>query len=263
MSKLICSFDAILFENLQHVIGKFSIYEISSVHYVLKFKSDNKDDINKVNEVDTVNKSIHYVFDIEDLEFCDNNDFNSSIMNCFQIYDDHADAFIKFCIQDMIEFNYFVEAISYCREVCDMTLRLHSLVRDVYHSGIYANLKRDENIHINNELDNLAILDKSKPYGIFVKPEPVLLSIPSIPSPPKSKVDIRSTISCMYCKIDMLSNEFLCDYVQHPYVPNDFEGKSIYFCMNCLTNWKDFRENCEREGQLILPGMICYSYFRN
>ena len=61
-------------------------------------------------------------------------------------------------------------------------------------------------------------------------------------------------IQCFYCDVAKSADPSRA-FVVHPYVPRSTSRSTpVLICVTCLANWRDFRENATRAGELILQG---------
>ena len=64
-----------------------------------------------------------------------------------------------------------------------------------------------------------------------------------------------SEINCVFCGVQKMM-ETSKDFAVHPYVPATFQNKTIYMCIPCLQNWKEFRQKAINDNQLILKDEV-------
>lgn len=212
------------------VFGVFSLHQISENIYLCEFSSC--DDLHNA------------IADIDDL------DIYSSHLS---LNSDNGEQF-EYTFLDNFEFNLIISTIEECKHLCDISLRLQSLVRDIYYSGVYSNAIHNLDINIMdnllNQLENQ--FGNNEPWRIFEEPQfneiiedPTILDI---------KIDDLPNIICFYCssKGSDITNEFLV----HPYVPNNFDYNPIYMCTICVNLWKEYRDKAEADDGLKLEGNI-------
>lgn len=214
-----------------HHMGTLSLVQVSDVHYIITFVCDSlpKTDIRK-NKI---------YFDLDELEILSD--------KLSTMFDEDV---IDFVVEDKIELSLLLDAIHECREVCELTLRLRSLVRDVYYAGVYNHITDYDNVVLSHEI--IAQFGQNatgKPLKVFEMPKPV-------ESQADQKIVVEDIIvTCIYCDAVVTDPDNVREFMIHPYVPfrEDINNPN-YMCMYCVHNWKDFRDQADVEKQLKLPG---------
>lgn len=172
-----------------------------------------------------------------------------------------------FAVQNYIEYNLFRDSILECRMLCEMTLRLNSFARDLYFAGIYSSQVAGEDEVYLSEVLQMIRDQQSLPmeFSIFdtlssniteenegtadVKIED------SLSASNRAQQHVISDINCVFCGVQKMM-EISKDFAVHPYVPATFQNKTIYMCILCLQNWKEFREKAIKDNQLILKDEV-------
>ena len=163
-----------------------------------------------------------------------------------------------FKIEDQVEFSVLTQAREDCQAICDMKLRLNSILRDSYYSGIYSNLDPDAKLILGDEIDRM----KKENPGVFFSSllNARLMRQDTLNSSHTTKNEDSTAIAladvqCVFCDAPKLIYKEL-DFLIHPNVPTTSDGKNIYMCSICIENWKEYREIAEHEDQLVLEGEI-------
>lgn len=165
---------------------------------------------------------------------------------------------LVFRIDDSAQFSVLRQAREDCQAICDLKLRLNSILRDSYYSGVYSNLDPDAKLILCDEVERI----KKENPGVFFSS---LLNSAEVRNDSanlahqRTKSDgnhvILGEVVCVFCDVTKIGNREL-DFLVHPYVPKYSSGRHIFMCGICVENWKEYRETAEHEGQLILPGEI-------
>jgi hypothetical protein len=202
------------------------------------------------------------VVDLDDLEIVENGNrfranFGGHGENNQQI----------FAIQNYIEYNLFRESILECRMLCEMTLRLNSFARDLYFAGIYSSqVAGEDGVYLSDVLQTIrdqqyfpmdfSIFDTSSSKIIEENEDtgdPTIQN--SLSASSRTRQHFISDINCVFCGVQKMM-EVSKDFAVHPYVPATFQNKTIYMCILCLQNWKEFREKAIKDNQLILKDEV-------
>lgn len=167
---------------------------------------------------------------------------------------------LVFKVEDDAEFSVLCKAKEDCQAICDLKLRLQSVLRDSYYSGVYSNLDPDAKINLCDEMDRL----KKENPGVFFS---------ALLNASERKPDTHGTIhkanrelndenairlsevTCVFCDSAKAILKDL-DFVLHPNVSQNSANRPVFMCGVCIENWKEFRENAEHEDQLVLPGEV-------
>lgn len=167
---------------------------------------------------------------------------------------------LVFKVEDDAEFSVLCKAKEDCQAICELKLRLQSVLRDSYYSGVYSNLDPDAKINLCDEMDRL----KKENPGVFFS---TLLNASERKSDIHGAIHkasreiadenaIRlSEVSCVFCDSAKAMLKDL-DFVLHPNVSQNSANRPVFMCGVCIENWKEFRENAEHEDQLVLPGEV-------
>jgi hypothetical protein len=169
----------------------------------------------------------------------------------------------EFHALDTVELKLFKEAKSECEAITLMRLRLGSVFRDAYYSGLYTRVSPRDDIIVSNCVD---LLRKKTGAATFFNslthPEAALTAKNLQPrplshitnkrksEPPKSQHFIED-INCLYCRDRKIEHSDQSFYI-HPYVPLLFDQKHIYFCKTCIEAWKEYRTTVELNDELVL-----------
>lgn len=167
---------------------------------------------------------------------------------------------LVFKVQDDAEFSVLCQAKEDCQAICDLKLRLNSVLRDSYYAGIYSNLDPDAKINLSEEMDRL----KKENPGVFFsallnaserKPD-MNGTVSKVHREASDENTIRlSEVICVFCDSSKAVVKDL-DFVLHPNVSQNSAHRPVFMCNVCIENWKEFRENAEHEEQLVLPGEV-------
>jgi hypothetical protein len=232
--EVVCIVNAIARNNsqLSDIKGKLSVICISDTHFLGSFHETNTN-------ADRKRRDINLTFDLDWLDLLD--DKIQLNIHEEQIY---------FDVPDILELSLLLEAIIECRELCDATLRLKSLVEDIYYAGVYSSMADPGDMDLQEELTILG--RKSNSFKIFDLPirEDVVEITESV-----SKMSSNIEIYCIYCDYLVTDVASPREFVVHPFVPVDCFNKPVYMCDICVNNWKDFRDKATQEDILQLPGM--------
>lgn len=172
-----------------------------------------------------------------------------------------------FAVQNYIEYNLFRDSILECRMLCEMTLRLSSFARDLYFAGIYSSqVAGEDGVYLSEVLQTIRdqqslpmefsifdtlssnITEENEGTGDVNNEE-------SLSASNRTQQHVISDINCVFCGVQKMM-EISKDFAVHPYVPATFQNKTIYMCILCLQNWKEFREKAIKDNQLILKDEV-------
>lgn len=166
---------------------------------------------------------------------------------------------LVFKVEDESEFYILCKAKEDCQAICDLKLRLNSLLRDAYYSGVYSNLDPDAKINLNDEMDRLKRENPAVHFSALLNTQdskPTNNSIHKVYRETSDENTVRlSEVSCVFCDSAKLMFKDL-EFVLHPNVSQNSANRPVFMCGVCIENWKEFRENAEHEGQLVLPGEV-------
>ncbi|KAJ1408435.1 hypothetical protein B484DRAFT_403538 [Ochromonadaceae sp. CCMP2298] len=186
---------------------------------------------------------------------------------CFPFPRDSGDELL-FHVADEMAFSTLSRSTGDCKAICELKLRMESVLRDAYFSGVYMNLDPDPKINIHKEIAKLA---KDRPDVFFNS----LRSGEGVQERVKkasrkvqeddSNVVLLGDLNCHFChasKIKRLvhiegEEQKLAEvFIMHPFMPFNSRGDRIFFCLACADNWKDYRETAHAEGRMILEGEV-------
>lgn len=167
---------------------------------------------------------------------------------------------LVFSVEDENEFSILCQAKEDCQAICDLKLRLNSIMRDSYYSGVYSSLDPDGKIVICDEMDRLKKENPGMNFSSLLNSNEQRVDMANrLPRQNKPAIDANmihlSEVVCVFCAAAKLVLKDL-DFIIHPNVPKTSSGKSNYMCSVCIENWKEYREIAEHEGQLVLPGEV-------
>jgi len=122
------------------------------------------------------------------------------------------------------------------REVCDLTLRLRSVARDFYFSGVYR-AKPEATAVFSELIQNIDLSGKEE--------QDILSDIVNVVENSSSKDGLKSLqkairIKCIFCDEDSVTSPSL-DFLSHPYVSCNFHGEELFLCSKCHGNWQSYR----------------------
>jgi hypothetical protein len=165
---------------------------------------------------------------------------------------------LVFRVDDRTEFSVLCQAREDCQAICDLKLRLNSILRDSYYSGVYSNLDPDAKLILCDEVERMKKENPGVFFSSLLNSNEVRIDSAKLMNQ-KTKNDaghvLLTEVICVFCDASKLSHRDL-DFLVHPYVPKYSSGRHIFMCSICVENWKEFRETAEHDGQLILPGEI-------
>ena len=146
---------------------------------------------------------------------------------------------IQFRLLDNIDLDIFERTQLLCNEVRESTLKIRSIARDFYFSGIYRNLKNSENIQ------NIVFTDVLKDISSDFNDENLLSALPSTKLDSHLDDNLKTfhrpqRIFCIFCDADNFNSPNL-SLAAHPYVSQNFRGETIHLCKVCLGNWGSYR----------------------
>ena len=202
------------------------------------------------------------ILDLDDLEIVENG--NRFRANFGKHGEDNQQIF---AIQNFIEYNLFKDSILECRMLCEMTLRLNSFARDLYFAGIYSSqVAGEDGVYLSEVLQTIrdqqsfpmefSIFDTSSSKIIEENEDAIDPKIQdSLSASSRTRQHVISDINCVFCGVQKMM-EISKDFAVHPYVPATFQNKTIYMCVLCLQNWKEFREKAIKDNQLILKNEV-------
>jgi hypothetical protein len=164
-----------------------------------------------------------------------------------------------FKIDDIAEFSVLCKAKEDCQAVCDLKLRLNSMLRDSYYSGVYSNLDPDAKLVLCDEVDRMKKENPGMFFSSLLNSNEVRIDTANLSSAKPAKGGDSASVAlvdvaCVFCDTKKYNTDV--EFLVHPHVPKNSSGKNIYMCAVCLENWKEFREIAEHEDQLILPGEV-------
>ena len=139
-----------------------------------------------------------------------------------------------------------------CHDVCDLTLKLRSICRDFYFSGMYQSMKGDD-------FEGLLFADliRDIPGETIADCGEALLvqeSSPGLKDSLKSyRKPLNTRLICVFCDVDNYTQRNL-EFDIHPYVPENFSEAPIHLCAPCKINWKRYRDHAKHSKRLIFPG---------
>jgi hypothetical protein len=138
-----------------------------------------------------------------------------------------------------------------------MSLRLNSIVRDIYFSGLYSSIDSNIEVQLGNEIENLIKvngLNLLDPNKFSIDSLIGLNSTDVISSDPLPAYDITAIV-CIYCRRNKMTDMDF-DFFLHPYVVCDFFKNHLFMCTVCICNWKDYRDQAQAANELILENEI-------
>lgn len=159
---------------------------------------------------------------------------------------------LSYVVSDAKEYEVFMEAKTECESVCDLKLRLNSLLRDVYFSGLYSTLKTDHKMKIKDEVEKLKI---EAPNLFFSTLPDRMDSAAEIEKERHSVESHASKAVCAFC-FKVRATEKDLAFAIHPYVPKNFQGQTIYMCNTCVENWKEYRDAADHHHLLVLENEV-------
>lgn len=166
---------------------------------------------------------------------------------------------LVFKVEDESEFYILCKAKEDCQAICDLKLRLNSLLRDAYYSGVYSNLDPDAKINLNDEMDRLKRENPGVHFSALLNAQeskPTNGAIHKVHRESSDENTIRlPEVVCVFCEFSKSVNKDL-EFVLHPNVSQNSANRPVFMCGVCIENWKEFRENAEHEGQLVLAGEV-------
>jgi hypothetical protein len=301
MSSIICIVDAITKPKditiNQPINGSLLLRQFSDVNIVLQFST--KDNNNKfisdycvdIDNINIINESNTFIFmkDITTIikSYISNN-INNNMMN-------NDKEFLIVNVIDNDDFNTLKDAIYECKTICEYSLRLQTISRDIFYAGVC--LQNDSKNILNNDnlpkilLETADIASKS---GIYLNNNnnknkiksnnPNIIDNNTIINNPfihalnklenigsgvklnnktnehyhqqqkQQQHKVKAHLSCVFC--DTIANDSSSLFVLHPYVPKSFDNEAIYLCSNCIENWKNHREQAEKNNLLILENEV-------
>ena len=210
--------------------GQFSIQRINDTLYMADFQGPHGD-------------SAHV--DLDCVEFSPEH----QAINL--VFDDgrHQQSYV---VADPLEYEILMEAKAECDSICDLKLRLNSLLRDVYFSGLYSTLKTDQKLKIAEEVEKLRI----EAPNLFFSTLPDRVDGAAEIEKERHAVEAAAGRAvCAFC-FKVRAHEKDLAFVIHPYVPKTFQGQTIYMCSICVENWKEYRDAADHHQQLILENEV-------
>ena len=136
-----------------------------------------------------------------------------------------------------------------------MRLRIDSLLRDIYFSGVYSALLPEDRLIISEQLDALKQDNPNLFEDISLSAESSSKSAakPSLSVEKEKEYHNISEVKCVFCNVDKISQKDTKFYI-HPYVPKNYRSKCIYMCSSCIESWQVYRQTAQEENTLMVPG---------
>ena len=169
---------------------------------------------------------------------------------------------LEFRIEDDAELSVLSRAKEDCHAICEMKLRLNSVLRDAYYSGMYSNLDPDAKIILCDEMEKLKKETPNVFFSSLLNSSEMRrdMSVGAIPKKATKHADdansvLLNDVVCVFCEAAMLQCKDL-EFIVHPNVPMTSSGKNVFMCSVCIENWKEYRDIAEHDDQLVLPGEV-------
>jgi len=160
-------------------------------------------------------------------------------------------------IRNPQEFALFKEAYEECQSIAQIVLRIQSVSRDAYFSGVYRDMRMDD-------YERTQALQDRRPSAAMLERIHEELEQKKVDLPDGKPINgqaagvlipMSDQIRCVFCDLERATDRMRL-YMEHPYVRTGFGGKPIYMCVPCVANWYHYRISLEAEAGLILPDEI-------
>lgn len=166
----------------------------------------------------------------------------------------------EFHALDPAELKLFNEAKMECEAITTMRLRLGSVFREAYYSGLYSRVSPDDKLIVSAGVDVMRKKSGATFFKSLTHPDAAMTTKPRLSStkrkaPPSGLQHFIEDINCLYCRSAKVDCGDLIFYI-HPYVSMLFDRKPIYFCKTCIEAWKEYRTNVEHDNELVLEDEI-------
>lgn len=162
--------------------------------------------------------------------------------------------------QCSIDDYYAKSIIDECSQIRDLSLRVNAMVRDIYFAGMnteLASLPVEDLV----EIMSTKMLTGASDFALFnIDPSVANNSENGFgngltDTTANDVIFDEQHVRCVYC-MKVKASHIDLEFVIHPYVPITFKNDTIFMCMTCMDNWKEYRDKAEHEFQLILDGQV-------